>query len=64
MLSNIVFGFFMESFVGVEQESSYTVMAGWQKGSALVGRDLILDVISIGITASGFSFFLVATVVH
>ena len=49
-----VFGFLDESFVGIEQEHSHAVMAGWQKGAALIENDLIFDVTSTGITASEF----------
>ena len=50
----LVFGFCIESFVGIEQELSHTVMAGWQKGAAQIENDLIFDVTSTGITASEF----------
>ena len=54
--NSIVFGFFNESFVGKEQESSHTVMAGWQKGAAHAQgeNNLTFDIISTGITASKF----------
>ena len=42
----------MESFVGIEQASSHTVMAGWQKGSTLVGHDLTFVLNSTGFPAS------------
>ena len=50
----LVFGFFEESYVGIEEGPSQTVMAGWQKGAEQGGANLIFDVVNRGITASGF----------
>ena len=51
----IVFGFFEDTYVGIEEGPSHTVMAGWQKGAAQGGANLIFDVLNTGITASEFS---------
>ena len=62
----LVFGFFQDSFTGIEQGQSHVVQAGWQKGAAQAGVNLQFNVVDKGITASesaeftvfGFSFFL------
>ena len=48
----IVFGFFQDSFIEVEQELGYTVLAGYQKGADVAGEDLELLVMSTDGTAS------------
>ena len=55
MISYLVFGFFEESYVGIEEGHSHTVTAGWQKGAQQGGANLIFDVVNRGITASEFS---------
>ena len=58
----IVFGFFQDSFTGVEQEQGHTVQAGWQKGAAEAGVNLIFNVVNTPGTASEFTasyFYLV-----
>ena len=55
LLLYIVFGFYQDSFVGVEQEQGYTVQTGYQKGAAFVGTNLLFSVISIPGTASEFT---------
>ena len=50
----IVFGFFEDSYVGIEEGPSQRVMAGWQKGAEQGGANLIFDVVNRGITASEF----------
>ena len=54
MISYLVFGFFEESYVGIEEGPSQTVLAGWQKGAEQGGANLIFDVVNRGITASEF----------
>ena len=60
LLNFIVFGFFQDSFTGVEQVQSHTVQAGWQKGAAEAGVNLFFSVRTIPGTASEFiaSYFL------
>ena len=48
----IVFGFFQDSFIGVEQEFGYTVKAGYQKGAEVGGQDLELLITTSDGTAS------------
>ena len=48
----LVFGFFKDLFTGLEKEQSHVVQAGWQKGAAQAGVNIILNVISTEITAS------------
>ena len=48
----IVFGFFQDSFIGVEQELGYTVLAGYQKGAEVAGQNLELLVTTSDGTAS------------
>ena len=55
VISYLVFGFFEESYVGIEEGPSQTVLAGWQKGAAQGGANLNFNVINRGITASEFS---------
>ena len=50
-----MFGFFEDSYVGIEEGPSHIVTAGWQKGAVQGGANLIFDVINAGITASEFS---------
>ena len=37
----IVFGFFQDKFIGIEQGLSHRVPAGWQKGAAQGGVNLV-----------------------
>ena len=48
----LVFGFFQDSFTGIEQGPGHTVQAGWQKGAAQAGVNLVLNLVNTGITAS------------
>ena len=50
----IVFGFFKDSFTGIEQGPGHTIKVGWQKGAAQAGVNLVFNVISTGLTASRF----------
>ena len=51
----IVFGFFQDSFTGVEQGPAYVVQAGYQKGAAQAGQNLTFDVVATPGTASKFT---------
>ena len=51
---SLVFGFFQDTFTGLEQGPGHTVLAGWQKGAAQSGVNLVFNVINTGITASEF----------
>ena len=53
-LQNIVFGFFEDSFIGVEQRSPHMVEVGYQKGAAQAKRDLRFKVTVLPDTASKF----------
>ena len=48
----IVFGFFQDSFIGVEQGQAHTVQAGYLKGAAFARTNLIFNVVDIPGTAS------------
>ena len=48
----IVFGFFQDSFTGVEQKSGYTVQVGYQKGAQVDAQDLEFTVVTTDVTAS------------
>ena len=37
-----MFGWFQNSFVGIEQDSAYSLMAGYLKGAEQTGADVIL----------------------
>ena len=52
---NIVFGFFNDSFTGVEQGPGHIVQAGYQKGAAQAGLNLVFDVMDTPGTASEFT---------
>ena len=54
-INNIVFGFFNDSFVGVEQGQGHTVQAGYQKGAQSAGTNLVFDVTNTPGTASEFT---------
>ena len=47
-----MFGFFQDSFTGVEQESGYTVQVGYQKGAQVAAQDLEFTVVATDVTAS------------
>ena len=51
----IVFGFFNESFVGVEQGQGHTVQVGYLKGAESAGVYLLFNVVDIPGTASEFT---------
>ena len=51
----IVFGFFNDSFVGVEQGQGHTVQAGYLKGAAFAGTNLVFTVMDTPGTASEFT---------
>ena len=53
-INNIVFGFFNDSFVGEERGQGHTVQAGYLKGAAFAGTNLIFNVMNIPGTASEF----------
>ena len=55
LLRQIVFGFFQDSFTGVEQGSGHMVQAGYQKGAAQAGQNLVFDVVDTPGTASEFT---------
>ena len=54
----IVFGLFLESFIGVEQVQGYTVQAGYQKGAASAATNLVFNVLNIPGTASVYTSYL------
>ena len=54
-----MFGFFEESYVGIEEGPSHTVLAGWQKGAVQGGANLSFDVVNTGITASELCYIAV-----
>ena len=41
---NIVFGWFQDSYTGVEQEIDHIIMAGYRKGAQMVGENLVFTV--------------------
>ena len=43
MSTQTVFGFFQDSFVGVEQRSAHTVLAGYKKGATQAGKNLVFN---------------------
>ena len=51
----IVFGFFQDSFIGVEQGQGHTVQAGYQKGAAFTATNLVFTVMDTPSTASEFT---------
>ena len=51
-LLSIVFGFFQDSFTGVEQGPGHMVQAGYQKGAAQAGQNLVFNVMDRTATAS------------
>ena len=51
----IVFGFFNDSFTGVEQGSGHMMKAGYQKGAAQAGLNLVFNVMDRPATASEFT---------
>ena len=53
-LLSIVFGFFQDSFSGVEQGPGHMVQAGYQKGAAQAGQNLVFSVVDTPGTASEF----------
>ena len=55
LLCQIVFGFFQYSFTGVEQGPGHMVQAGYQKGAAQAGENLIFNVVDRPGTASEFT---------
>ena len=60
----IVFGFFQNSFVGVEQGQVHTVKAGYQKGAALARTNLLFNVMDIPSTASEFTVSFLNKSIH
>ena len=50
----IVFGFFNDSFTGVEQGPGHMVQAGYQKGAAQAGENLVFNIQFTDGTASEF----------
>ena len=47
-----MFGFFQESFVGVEQRSVHVVEVGYQKGAEQAGKNIRFEVSILPGTAS------------
>ena len=54
-ITNVVFGFFNDSYIGVEQGQGHTIQAGYQKGAASAGTLLLFNVVDIPDTASEFT---------
>ena len=55
LVCQIVFGFFQDSFSGMEQGPGHVVQAGYQKGAAQAGQNLIFSVVDTPGTASEFT---------
>ena len=51
----IVFGFFQDSFTGVEQGPGHMVQAGYQKGAAQAGQNIVFHIMATPGTASKFT---------
>jgi hypothetical protein len=51
-----VFGWFEDSYTGMERESAHTLLAGYLKGGEQANVPIIFDVISKLGTASKYSF--------
>ena len=47
-----MFGWFQDSFAGVERRQTHVVQAGYQKGAEQAGVDILLNVVSELDTAS------------
>ena len=52
IIAYIVFGWFHDSFTGMEQRQAHTVQAGYQKGAEQANVEILLNVVSELVTAS------------
>lgn len=41
---DLVFGWFQDSYTGIEQETDHVVMAGYKKGAQKVGHNLVFTI--------------------
>ena len=55
IFDSTVFGFFQDSFIGLEQGPGHSVQVGYQKGAQVAAQDLAFNVVSTPGTASEFS---------
>ena len=46
IISSTVFGWFQNSFIGIEQDLRYSLQAGYRKGTSYVNTTFCFDVVS------------------
>lgn len=46
VISSAVFGWFQDSFIGIERDLRYSLQAGYQKGASYVNTSFRFDVVS------------------
>ena len=63
IFDSTVFGFFQDSFIGLEQRPGHLVQVGYQKGAQVAAQNFIFNVVNIPGTASEFTMLVCSSVI-